>query len=61
MAGVGLQVAPNMMLDFGYRYLNFGDIQTGTDAFGSTTFRNVAAHEVRIGLRWSFDDIRRYR
>ena len=61
MAGLGYQVAPNMMLDFGYRYLNFGDIKTAADAFGSTTFRNVAAHEVRIGLRWSFDDIRRYR
>ncbi|MBV9557251.1 MAG: porin family protein [Pseudolabrys sp.] len=61
MAGLGYQVAPNMMVDLGYRYLNFGDVKTGADALGrQMTFRNVAAHEVRIGLRWSFDDIRRY-
>lgn len=61
MAGVGLQVAPNIMLDLGYRYLNFGDVKTASDSFGPMTFKNVAAHEVRIGMRWSFDDIRRYR
>lgn len=58
MAGVGWKVAPNMMLDFGYRYLNFRNVQTGSDLFGAMTFQNVAAHEVRIGLRWSFDDYR---
>jgi hypothetical protein len=21
------------------------------------TFKNIAAHEVRVGLRWSFDDL----
>jgi hypothetical protein len=21
------------------------------------TFKNLAAHEVRVGLRWSFDDL----
>jgi opacity protein-like surface antigen len=61
MAGVGWQVAPNLMLDFGYRYLNFGDVKTVSDAFGAMTFKNVASHEVRIGLRWSFDDFRRVR
>jgi opacity protein-like surface antigen len=61
MAGIGWQVAPNMMLDFGYRYLNFGDVKTSADAFGAMTFKNVAAHEVRIGLRWSFDEIRQPR
>ncbi|MGI8526150.1 MAG: outer membrane protein, partial [Pseudolabrys sp.] len=61
MAGVGWLVAPNLMLDFGYRYLNFGDVKTSSDAFGATTFKNVAAHEVRVGLRWSFDDYRNIR
>lgn len=55
-AGVAVAVAPNVMVDVGYRYLNIGDVSTGTDAFGVTTFKNVAAHEVRVGLRWSFDD-----
>ena len=57
MAGVGWQVAPNMMLDVGYRYINFGDVRTASDASGFTTFKNVAGHEVRVGLRWSYDDI----
>ncbi|HZT24761.1 MAG TPA: outer membrane protein [Pseudolabrys sp.] len=57
MAGVGYQVAPNLMLDVGYRYIDFGDVRTEADSFGAMTFKNVAAHEVRIGLRWSYDDL----
>lgn len=57
MAGVGYAVAPNLMVDVGYRYIDFGDVKTNADAFGAMTFKNVAAHEVRIGLRWSFDDL----
>ena len=56
MAGIGVAISPNAMLDVGYRYLNIGDVRTGRDALGAMTFRNVAAHQVRIGLRWSFDD-----
>jgi opacity protein-like surface antigen len=56
MAGVAWQVAPNVMIDLGYRYLNFGNAATESDAFGAMTFKNIAAHEVRLGVRWSFDD-----
>jgi opacity protein-like surface antigen len=56
MAGVAWQVAPNVMIDLGYRYLNFGNAATEADAFGAMTFKNIAAHEVRLGVRWSFDD-----
>jgi opacity protein-like surface antigen len=58
MAGVAWQVEPNMMLDLGYRYMNFGDVKSSADTFGRMTFKDVAAHEVRIGVWWSFDDIR---
>ena len=58
MAGAAYPISPNLMLDVGYRYLNIGDVKTGSDAFGAMTFKNVAAHEVRVGLRWSFDDVR---
>src|SRR4051812_34534113 len=51
MAGVGWSVAPNLMVDVGYRYLNVGDVHTGNDAFGTMTFKNVGGHEVRVGLR----------
>jgi opacity protein-like surface antigen len=61
MAGVGWAVAPNLTLDLGYRYLSLGNLRSGSDAAGSMTLRNVAGHEVRVGLRWSFDDLREYR
>lgn len=54
MAGVGWAVAPNLQIDLGYRYLNIGDVKGPQDVL---TVRNVAAHEVRVGLRWSFDDL----
>ena len=56
MAGLGYAILPNLMLDLGYRYLNLGDVKTEADAFGAMTFKEVAAHEVRVGLRWTFDD-----
>jgi opacity protein-like surface antigen len=57
MAGVGYSIAPNLTLDAGYRYVNFGDVTTASDALGSMTLKNLAAHEVRVGVRWSFDDL----
>ena len=58
MAGIAFAISHNLMVDVGYRYLNIGDVTTGSDALGAMTFKNVAAHEVRVGLRWSFDDLR---
>jgi opacity protein-like surface antigen len=57
MAGIAVDISHNLMVDLGYRYLNIGDVGTASDAFGAMTFKNVAAHEVRVGLRWSFDDL----
>jgi len=54
MAGVAWAVAPNLQIDLGYRYLNIGDVKGPQDVM---TVRNVAAHEMRVGLRWSFDDL----
>lgn len=56
MAGVGYAVAPNILVDVGYRYINFGDAKTASDASGAMTLKNLAAHQVRVGVRWSFDD-----
>jgi opacity protein-like surface antigen len=53
MAGLAYPLAPNLRLDVGYRYINIGDVKTDADVM---TFKNVAAHEVRAGLRWSFND-----
>jgi opacity protein-like surface antigen len=54
--GVGYAIAPNLMLDVNYRYVNFGDVQSASDAFGAMTFKNVYTQEIRVGIRWSFDD-----
>jgi len=61
MAGVGLAISPNVIVDVGYRYLNLGDLHTVNNGAGSMTLNNVAGHEVRVGLRWSFNDLREYR
>lgn len=57
MGGIGYSIAPNLTIDAGYRYVNFGDVATAADSFGSMTLKNLAAHEVRVGVRWSFDDL----
>jgi len=54
MAGVGFSISPNLMVDLSYRYINLGDTKSGADASGQMTFKNLAAHQVRVGLRWSF-------
>ena len=56
MAGVAYTISPNMMVDVGYRYLSLGDAKTEADAFGAFKLKNIAAHEVRVGLRWNFED-----
>ena len=58
MAGIAFPISHNMMVDVGYRYLNVGDVSTGGSASPAMTIKNVAAHEVRVGVRWSFDDFR---
>ncbi len=57
MAGVAYQIASNMQLDVGYRYLALGDVATASDAAGQMTLKNIVNHEVRVGLRWNFDDL----
>jgi opacity protein-like surface antigen len=57
MLGMAYTIAPNLQVDFGYRYLHFGDVTTASDNFGAMNFKNIAAHEVRVGLRWSLDDL----
>ncbi|HWL04473.1 MAG TPA: outer membrane beta-barrel protein [Xanthobacteraceae bacterium] len=56
MAGLSYDISRNLALDVGYRYLNMGDAHTVSDPFGAMTFKSLAAHEVRFGLRWMFDD-----
>jgi opacity protein-like surface antigen len=57
MAGVEYPISNNLSLDLGYRYLNLGDAKTGyvTDGQGVSTrmdYKDITAHEVRVGLRY---------
>ena len=61
MAGFAFAVSRNLMLDVGYRYLNFGDAPMLSDNTGSFQIKDLQAHEIRVGLRWYFDDIDRWR
>ena len=62
MAGFGVPVSDKVALDFGYRYVNLGDITTtatafcGCTALGDATLDtdNIEHHEFRLGLRISF-------
>ena len=57
MAGVAYQVAPNWMVDVGFRHLQLGDAST-TDAgvvANIAAFRNLSANEARVGVRYLFD------
>jgi opacity protein-like surface antigen len=57
MAGAASVISRNLQIDPGYRYLNLGNVQTADGSGGHMTFKNVAAQEFRVGLRWSFDDL----
>lgn len=57
MAGVEYPISDRLSVDLGYRYLNLGDAQTAsvTDAQGVSSrmeYKDVMAHEVRVGLRY---------
>jgi opacity protein-like surface antigen len=57
MAGSAINFTLSFAVDIGYRYLNLEDASTASDAFGQMTLKNIAVHEVRVGLRWSFNDL----
>jgi opacity protein-like surface antigen len=57
MAGTAFAISRNLQIDVGYRYLSFGDVDTAEGTGGHMRFRNVASQEVRVGLRWSLDDL----
>lgn len=60
-AGTAVDIAHNLKLDVGYRYLDMGDAKTGDDLTvsgtpytGATLKGNLRASEVMAGLRYSF-------
>jgi opacity protein-like surface antigen len=59
MAGVGYQISDRAVIDLGYRYIDMGDASSGrVDNAGFVNprvdFDDLTAHEIKIGLRYSF-------
>ena len=59
MAGIGWQVSDRITLDFGYRYLDMGKVESGhidTAGFWNPKVRldDLTAHEFKVGLRFAF-------
>lgn len=56
-AGIGYDVNENFTLDLGYRYADFGNAETGDVGFSPFEVKGEAdllAHEVLLGLRYTF-------
>jgi len=62
-AGLTYRVTQAVSIDFGYRYLNLGDAQTGpTRAFdasftngGPFIFNKIYSHDFKLGVRWMLE------
>jgi opacity protein-like surface antigen len=62
-AGVAYKVTPNVTVEFAYRYLDMGDGLTGdlktfdgtNNVNNPTTFKNITSHDLKLGVRWNFD------
>lgn len=58
MAGAAYDISDNWKLDANYRYLNIGAVKTKTfsssGAASGIKYDDLAAHEVRVGLRYEF-------
>jgi opacity protein-like surface antigen len=55
IAGLSFPVLRQVRVDVNYRYLAMGGARTSTD-LGTIHYRNMQAHEIRTGLRYSFSD-----
>jgi len=57
MAGVAVDLSPNLALDVGYRYVDIEDgivIKDNEFLNGPVRFEDLQEHEARIGLRYTF-------
>jgi opacity protein-like surface antigen len=57
MSGLSFQVMPSIVFDVGYRYLKLGDAEASDRPASAarTSFKNISAQEVRLGIRYLFD------
>jgi opacity protein-like surface antigen len=62
-AGLAYNVNPNLVLELAYSYVDMGSGQTGvlSDYTGATTnnvfkFKDITSHDLKLGVRWNFDN-----
>lgn len=53
MAGVSYNIAHNLLLDVGYRYIDLGDVSGGPD--GNLSIKSLTGNEIRVGIRYILD------
>ena len=66
MAGLAMPVTPNLTLELGYRYLDMGNVSSGTIACqnapagggcNEVQHSHLASNDVRLGFRYTFADL----
>ena len=55
MAGVSYNVTDHIILDLGYRYVNFGSFSGISSLSGELFNKQVTTQEIRLGLRYQID------
>src|ERR1700712_144322 len=63
-AGLAYKVSPNLTFELAYRYLDMGDGLTGdlrtfdgtNSVVNPTTFKGLTSHDLKLGMRWQFDN-----
>lgn len=55
MAGVSYNVTDHIILDLGYRYVNFGSFSGLSSLSGELFNKQVTTQEIRLGLRYQID------
>lgn len=57
-AGLAYDVSPNLKLEVAYRYLNMGDVKTGSidcycgATYGGVKVKTLESQDIKIGMRW---------
>ncbi len=66
-AGLAYKVTPNVTLELAYSYVNLGDGVTGVaSTFDGSSgghvfkFNNITSNDVKLGVRWNFDNPQPY-
>jgi len=54
-AGVAYNISRNMLVDLSYRYLDMGTPRSNIPTFGTMSYGNITAQQVRLGLRYQID------